>query len=255
MNALRRLRARARRGGARHAAPVFRKPTGVTLAAALVATTLAPVVFTNSASVASATQIDSSEIVQGQDATTPPKIVGRISDRHATDGDGIDVRARVRSADGSVRSLVTLRARRAGTKLWRTVARRHVSGAKKFTLTWRGADAGRYLLRINSETDRIHSTDALGPAFAYRRSFASWYGPGFYGRRTACGQTLTGAIVGVANKSLPCGTPVTFRLHGRTVTARVIDRGPFVADRQWDLSPALKRKLHFGSTGHVHATS
>ena len=61
--------------------------------------------------------------------------------------------------------------------------------------------------------------------------------------------------MGVANRWLPCGTKVTFRYHGRTVNTRVIDRGPFAHGRDWDLTPALKRKLRFGSTGTVHTTS
>jgi rare lipoprotein A len=58
----------------------------------------------------------------------------------------------------------------------------------------------------------------------------------------------------VANRWLPCGTRVTFRYRGRTVTTRVIDRGPFHGSRIWDLTYALKRKLGFGSTGVVWST-
>jgi rare lipoprotein A (peptidoglycan hydrolase) len=47
---------------------------------------------------------------------------------------------------------------------------------------------------------------------------------------------------------------VTFRYRGRTVTARVIDRGPYAAGREWDLTSALKAKLGFGSTGTVLST-
>ena len=89
---------------------------------------------------------------------------------------------------------------------------------------------------------------------AYRSAQASYYGPGLYGNSTACGQTLTPSTVGVANKSLPCGTKVTFRYRGRTVRARVIDRGPFAGNREWDLTAALKAKLGFGSTGTVLST-
>jgi rare lipoprotein A (peptidoglycan hydrolase) len=60
--------------------------------------------------------------------------------------------------------------------------------------------------------------------------------------------------VGVANKTLPCGTKVTFRYRGRMATARVIDRGPYAAGREWDLTAALKAKLRFGSTGTVLST-
>ncbi len=89
---------------------------------------------------------------------------------------------------------------------------------------------------------------------AYRSAHASYYGPGLYGNSTACGRTLTPSTVGVANKSLPCGTKVTFRYRGRTVNARVIDRGPFAGNREWDLTAALKAKLGFGSTGVVLST-
>ena len=90
--------------------------------------------------------------------------------------------------------------------------------------------------------------------YVYRATAASYYGPGLYGNSTACGQTLSPSTVGVANMSLPCGTRVTFRYRGRTVTARVIDRGPYAAGREWDLTAALKAKLGFGSTGTVLST-
>ena len=67
---------------------------------------------------------------------------------------------------------------------------------------------------------------------------ASWYGPGFYGNRTACGQTYTPEIVGVAHRTLPCGTLVVLEYGGRTMTVPVIDRGPYVAGRTLDLSSA-----------------
>ena len=66
----------------------------------------------------------------------------------------------------------------------------------------------------------------------------SWYGPGFYGQRTACGETLTETLLGVANRTLPCGTLVSFRnpSNGQVVTVPVVDRGPYVVGRQWDLT-------------------
>ncbi len=81
----------------------------------------------------------------------------------------------------------------------------------------------------------------------------SWYGPGFYGKRTACGLEMTEDLVGVAHKSLPCGTRITFRnpANGRTVTAPVVDRGPFVAGRQWDLTGGLCKKLDHCYTGSL----
>ena len=81
----------------------------------------------------------------------------------------------------------------------------------------------------------------------------SWYGPGFYGNRTACGQEYTRTIMGVAHRSLPCGTRVTFRnpSNGRTSTVPVIDRGPYVDGRQWDLSGALCTALDHCYTGPI----
>jgi hypothetical protein len=55
----------------------------------------------------------------------------------------------------------------------------------------------------------------------------TFYGPGgHYGRRTACGQTLTTQLVGVATYLYPCGTRIEFQYRGRTVIAPVVDRGP-----------------------------
>jgi hypothetical protein len=81
----------------------------------------------------------------------------------------------------------------------------------------------------------------------------SWYGPGFYGNRTACGVAYTETVVGVAHRTLPCGTRILFRnpANGRVVAARVIDRGPYVAGRHWDLSAGLCRALAHCYTGSL----
>lgn len=79
----------------------------------------------------------------------------------------------------------------------------------------------------------------------------SWYGPGFYGRRTACGYALTTSLRGVAHRSLPCGTLVEFRnpANGRTITVPVVDRGPYVDGRQWDLTGGACVALNACYTG------
>ena len=59
-----------------------------------------------------------------------------------------------------------------------------------------------------------------------RKDTATWYGPGFYGNTTACGIKLTRTVVGVAHKTLPCGSKVTIKYRGRYLRTRVIDRGP-----------------------------
>jgi rare lipoprotein A (peptidoglycan hydrolase) len=81
----------------------------------------------------------------------------------------------------------------------------------------------------------------------------SWYGPGFYGSGTACGQKYTETLLGVAHRTLPCGTLVTFRnpANGRQITVPVIDRGPYVSGRQWDMSRALCLYLDHCYTGSI----
>ena len=81
----------------------------------------------------------------------------------------------------------------------------------------------------------------------------SWYGPGFYGKRTACGQAMTESLVGVAHRTLPCGSRITFKnpANGRIVTAPVVDRGPYVSGRTWDLTGGLCLKLAHCYTGSI----
>ena len=80
----------------------------------------------------------------------------------------------------------------------------------------------------------------------------SWYGPGFYGNNGACGMVPGGIqrdTVGVAHRTLPCGTRVAFRYNGVTVVAQVIDRGPYVSGRIWDMTRGLCDLLHHCFTG------
>ena len=72
---------------------------------------------------------------------------------------------------------------------------------------------------------------------------ASWYGPGFYGNRTACGEVFTPELLGVAHLTLPCGTTLTLSHGSRSVTVAVIDRGPYVVGRALDLSNATRITL------------
>lgn len=84
---------------------------------------------------------------------------------------------------------------------------------------------------------------------------ASWYGPGFYGNTTACGQEYTPEILGVAHRTLPCGTPVRITSPaGKTLVVPVIDRGPFIAGRSLDLSNATRAALSCSDLCHVRMT-
>ena len=86
---------------------------------------------------------------------------------------------------------------------------------------------------------------------AWRYGGASWYGPGLWGNKTACGQTLRPQTMGVAHKTLPCGTTVKFVYHGRAVVTQVIDRGPYIQGRAWDLTKAVSDSLGFEGVGRV----
>jgi rare lipoprotein A len=78
---------------------------------------------------------------------------------------------------------------------------------------------------------------------------ATWYGPGLYGRHTACGQLLGPDTVGVAHRSLPCGTTVKLVYQGSSIVTKVIDRGPYSRGNSWDLTLAAARDLHFDKVG------
>jgi hypothetical protein len=86
----------------------------------------------------------------------------------------------------------------------------------------------------------------------FRYAGASWYGgKTMWGRSTACGQVLRPSTVGVANKTLPCGTPVKFVWHGHSIVAPVIDRGPYIKGRAWDLTSAAAEALEFEGVGRI----
>jgi rare lipoprotein A len=86
------------------------------------------------------------------------------------------------------------------------------------------------------------------------RSIATWYGPGLWGNKTACGQTLRRKTVGVAHRKLPCGTEVTILYKGNYLTTEVIDRGPFANDADWDLTQAAARELDFTETDTIRTS-
>jgi rare lipoprotein A (peptidoglycan hydrolase) len=85
----------------------------------------------------------------------------------------------------------------------------------------------------------------------FRSAGASWYGPGLWGRKTACGQTLRPNTLGVAHRNLPCGTAVKFVYRGRALVTQVIDRGPYIKGRAWDLTAAASEALEFEGVGMV----
>lgn len=80
---------------------------------------------------------------------------------------------------------------------------------------------------------------------------ATWFGPGFYGKQTACGQTLTPGVIGVANRTLPCGTLVQITYRGHSLTVPVLDRGPYAHHASWDLTAGAAGALGITETVRI----
>jgi rare lipoprotein A len=137
---------------------------------------------------------------------------------------------------------------------WHPVARARTRANGHFDARLVAAVPGTQRLRVRFAGDRRNARTRAraGTLQTFRPSLASWYA--LYGNRTACGQTLTAGTLGVANKTLPCGTMVTFRYGSREVTVPVIDRGPYSGSREWDLTGATARALGFGGVGVVWTT-
>jgi hypothetical protein len=134
---------------------------------------------------------------------------------------------------------------------WRTVARGRTGHSGGFDLRYSTGATGDHPLRVRFAGDGLNAraTASAGSIGVFTQSVASWYSDG---GATACGFH---AYYGVANKTLPCGTKVTFSYGGRTVTATVDDRGPFVAGREWDLNQNTAAALGFSGVGAVWSSA
>jgi rare lipoprotein A (peptidoglycan hydrolase) len=85
-------------------------------------------------------------------------------------------------------------------------------------------------------------------------ALATWFGPGLFGNQTACGQVLTRRLVGLANRTLPCGTLVKVSFRGRALTIPVVDRGPYgPLHASFDLTQAAARMLRMTETSRIDA--
>jgi rare lipoprotein A len=144
--------------------------------------------------------------------------------------------------------VVTLRV--LGRHGWHTVARSLTGRRGRFALRYvpHGTGARRVEVRFGGDGRGLAVRRVLGRLRVYRLVLVSWYGGG---GSLACGGTLTSSTMGVANKTLPCGTFVTLRYGGRSVRVPVVDRGPFVPGREFDLTEATKRALGFEGVGEL----
>ena len=125
----------------------------------------------------------------------------------------------------------------AGDGLYRRFFKPDVRGRRELRVIFNGDD-------LNAPAKRRERL------WIYRTGEATWYGPGLYGNTTACGQTLRKDTLGVAHRTLACGRKVHFLYKQRTITVRVIDRGPY-GKADWDLTSATARRLRFEGRDEV----
>jgi hypothetical protein len=142
---------------------------------------------------------------------------------------------------------------------WLTVATATADAQGDYVAAWRADHIGVLSIRaMEGPPGGAHASQAAAAVqvTVYRPVTATWYGPGFYGHRTACGEVLTHDLVGVAHRGLPCGRTVALYYRGRTILAPVVDRGPY-GDRQaaYDLTAAAAQELGFATTDRVGAVS
>jgi rare lipoprotein A len=96
--------------------------------------------------------------------------------------------------------------------------------------------------------------EAAPTVYYSREGIASWYGPGFHGRKTASGERFNQRDLTCAHRTLPFGTrlKVTNLANGESLIVTVNDRGPYVGKRIVDLSREAARRLDILGTGTAH---
>ena len=168
----------------------------------------------------------------------------KISGRHSRVGDDVEIHGTVTPAGVRRKVVVRIGDDRQVT---------HAGRNGKFAVNWGARATGSYPVRVRARPNRFAtgSADSAGQVTVYRPAAASWYGPGLYGNHLACGGVLTPSTMGVAHKTMPCGTKLRLRYGGRSVAVRVIDRGPFSGNREFDLTEATKNALRFPDVGTV----
>ena len=133
---------------------------------------------------------------------------------------------------------------------WTMLARARTHRTGRFALRYAVARTGSTALRVSvagGHGARASATSA-GTVVGLEPTVASWY---YDAGNTACGFH---AYYGVANKTLPCGTHVTFEYGGRSVVATVDDRGPYIYGRDYDLNQNLSARLGMSGVATVLAS-
>lgn len=144
---------------------------------------------------------------------------------------------------------------------WKPTVTATVAADGSFQAVWHTSQVGRFALRAEpvSSASTAQATAAATTAppapmlSVYRGARATIYGPGFYGRKTACGRRLRRTTIGVANRTLPCGTEVSLMYGGSELTVPVIDRGPYANGASWDVTMAAAQALGMDGTEWIGA--
>lgn len=186
------------------------------------------------------------EVPPADDGRAPTKTKIK-ADRHVMAGQSVRISGTVKPGTDGQQVVVQVPGQDEVTK---------TGPSGKFSVKWSPGGPGEYNVRATvegTETTAGSSSKSV-KVTSYRKAEASWYGPGLYGNGMACGGTLTPNTIGVAHRSLPCGTKLTLRYGGKSVEVEVVDRGPYVGNREFDLTSATRQKLGFPSTGTVLAS-
>jgi rare lipoprotein A len=143
---------------------------------------------------------------------------------------------------------------------WAPTAHGTVAKDGTFTAFWPANHIGRFQIRAVLQPSSVVAARAVAASpplsvIVYRQAIATQYGPGFFGSKTACGVTLRRNTLGVANRTLRCGTKVAVYYHHRMIIVPVIDRGPYANHADWDLTTATAHALGIPGTATVGAVS
>lgn len=118
-------------------------------------------------------------------------------------------------------------------------------------ITWTSLAVVLGLMPILTTDDAAQAQMGQPAAIYTQRGEASWYGPGFHGRKTASGERFNQHGLTAAHRKLPLGTKarVTNLHNGKTVEVKINDRGPYVRGRIIDLSKAAAERLGMKEAG------
>jgi rare lipoprotein A (peptidoglycan hydrolase) len=121
---------------------------------------------------------------------------------------------------------------------------------REFALAGLALLAAAVVLAVTAQT-RSTTSKSPQPEGSFV-ALAGSSGPAAFGRRTACGGRITPSTEGVAHPTLPCGARIFISYRGTTVLVQVIDRGPYVPGRQFDVTQALARRLGLQGVQRIH---